>query len=150
MTRFICSCLGDARRPGTIRAASSTEAAMTLDDFKSQLTAALRDAPLPMTADITDFAVAFWNGRQVVYAYLRDDNNGLLDDEFDLTDNEWQQWHEDLAAWLRKPVFTVRPDVERWLKKSPPESRIDAKDGMERRALLLHLGDVMEAIACVM
>ncbi len=32
----------------------------------------------------------------------------------------------------------------------PTDTRIGAKDAMERRALLLHLGDVMEAIACVM
>ena len=93
---------------------------MTLTEFKSKLEAILRDAPPRTTADITDFAVAFWNGCHVIYAFLREDNSGLLDEEFDLTDNEWEQWHEDLTACMSAPRFSVRADVERWLRESPP------------------------------
>ena len=93
---------------------------MTLDDFKSQVAAVLRDAPRCTTADLTDFAVAFWNGRDVVYAYLRDDLSGALDEEFNLSDNEWEQWHDDLVAWIGRPLFSVRPEVNDWIKDAPP------------------------------
>lgn len=40
--------------------------AVSLESFQSHLAMLLRDQPRGMTADLSDFAVAFWNGRQVV------------------------------------------------------------------------------------
>jgi hypothetical protein len=74
----------------------------------------LRDQPRGMTADLSDFAVAFWNGHQVVYGFLRDDGSGLLDEEFDLADYVWEEWALTLTAWCSMPTFTARAEVLDW------------------------------------
>ncbi len=45
----------------------------------------LRDLPRGVTVDLTDVAVAYWNGWQVVGAYLRD--NERLNEDFDFDEN---------------------------------------------------------------
>jgi hypothetical protein len=45
-----------------------------------------------MVAELTDFAVAYWSGREVVYAFLRDDDNAKIEEEFDLTAYAWDEW----------------------------------------------------------
>lgn len=49
----------------------------------------LRDLPRATSADITDFAIAYVNGGQPCFAFLREDGSGLVDEGFDLTENEW-------------------------------------------------------------
>jgi len=93
---------------------------MTFTDFRNQLAMLLRDMPRGTSADITDFAVAYWDGRQVVYAFLRDDGSGLVDEEFDLTEQEFDQWKDELEAWAATPKFSVRPEIAEWLMESPP------------------------------
>ena len=84
----------------------------------------LRDQPRGMTADLSDFAVAFWNGHQVVYGFLRDDGSGLLDEEFDLADYVWEEWALTLTAWCSMPTFTARAEVLDWLKDTPPHDSV--------------------------
>ena len=48
---------------------------MNCDTLQAQLGMFLRDQPRGVTADLTDFAVAYWDGDQVTGAYLRD--NGI-------------------------------------------------------------------------
>ena len=83
--------------------------ATTFTVFRAQLNMLLRDQPRGVTADLTDFAVAYWNGRHVVGAYLRD--AGHVDEVFDLDENAFKQWRDEFVAWLDEPRFTTRPDL---------------------------------------
>jgi hypothetical protein len=93
---------------------------LTIEQFKTQLAMFLRDMPKGTTADLTEFAVAYWDGQQVVYAFLSPDRAGEIEEEFDLDDYVWAEWHDQFAAWVAEPVMSVRPEVERWLKDAPP------------------------------
>lgn len=53
--------------------------------FKAHVAMLLRDLPRGVTVDLTDVAVAYWNGWQVVGAYLRD--NERLNEDFDFDEN---------------------------------------------------------------
>lgn len=93
---------------------------LAVEQFKGQLAMLLRDLPRATTAELTDFAVAWWDGHQVVYAFLRDDGSGAIDEEFDLDDYQWQEWETDLARWVAQPKFGERAEVREWLNESPP------------------------------
>jgi hypothetical protein len=80
----------------------------------------LRDVRQRTIADLTDFAVAYWDGRKLRYAFLRDDGSGTLDEEFNLEDYEWEGWQNDFNAWIAHPKFAVRPEVTQWLNELPP------------------------------
>jgi hypothetical protein len=83
----------------------------TLDQFKSQLSKLLRDIPRGTTADLTAFAVAYWDGQQVTYAFTDNNGSDQLEDKFDLGEYEWAHWHDEFAGWIAQPVFSVRPEV---------------------------------------
>jgi hypothetical protein len=87
------------------------EVTMTRDEFESKLAMILQDVAFGTTADLTQGAVAYWNGQHIVYAMLREDDSGLIDREFDLA-AQWSTWREWLEAWMRRPTFSVRPEVE--------------------------------------
>jgi hypothetical protein len=93
---------------------------MTLENFKSQLSMLLRDLPIGTTADLTDFAVAFWGGRELTFAFLHEDRPGEIDEEFDLDDYQWGEWEERFTAWAHAPKFSERQEVLRWIKDAPP------------------------------
>jgi len=80
----------------------------------------LRDLPRGTVAELTDFAVAYWDGRRVVYAYLRDDRPDQIEEEFDPSDCVWLDLRPEFAAWLAAPRFSVRDEVMNWLKDTPP------------------------------
>lgn len=84
---------------------------MTRDEFESKLAMILQDVAFGTTADLTERAVAYWNGQHIVYAMLREDDSGLIDKEFDLA-AQWPTWRGWLEAWMSEPTFSVRPDVE--------------------------------------
>ena len=84
---------------------------LTLDQFKSQLSKLLRDIPFRTTADLTAFAVAYWDGQQVIYAFTNNNGSVQLEDQFYLGGYEWEHWHDELAAWIAHPVFSTRPEV---------------------------------------
>lgn len=67
--------------------------APTYPHFMSQLRMFLRDQPKRTTAELTDFAVAYWNGHQVGGLYLREDDPDSLDKDFELDGNAWENWH---------------------------------------------------------
>lgn len=92
---------------------------MTIEQFKTQLSTLLRDLMPGTTADLTDSAVAYWNGRGVIYCYL-DDESDLIDAEFDLDDRLWQAWQDYLSEWIAVPQFSVRSEVRDLLNASPP------------------------------
>ncbi|MDR5781859.1 hypothetical protein QCE63_20880 [Caballeronia sp. LZ065] len=78
--------------------------------FKAHVAMMLRDLPRGVTADLTDVAVAYWNGTQVVGVYLRD--HGRLDEDFDFDENAWGNWREEFLMWLEAPRFTERADLK--------------------------------------
>jgi hypothetical protein len=80
------------------------------ESFKAHVAMMLRDLPRGVTADLTDVAVAYWNGRQVVGAYLRD--NGRIDEDFDFDENAWGSWRDEFLLWLDAPHFTERADLK--------------------------------------
>ncbi|MFM0325326.1 hypothetical protein [Caballeronia glebae] len=78
--------------------------------FKAHVAMMLRDLPHGVTADLTDVAVAYWNGTQVVGAYLRD--NGRIDEDFDFDENAWGVWREEFLTWFDAPRFSERADLK--------------------------------------
>ncbi|SDR37860.1 hypothetical protein SAMN05443245_5275 [Paraburkholderia fungorum] len=93
---------------------------MTPDQLHKQLAEQLRDKPLGTVANLTDFAVAYWDGQRVRYAFLRDEGCGRIEGEFDFTEHEFEQWADALETWATEPVFSVNPEVLEWLKDAPP------------------------------
>ena len=86
------------------------------DVIDAQVATLLRDQPPGTTANLTDFAVAYWDGRRVVYVFLDEDSHAALDEEFNLTDYLLERWEADFAAWLVEPHYSVRPELLKWLK----------------------------------
>jgi hypothetical protein len=92
---------------------------MTPQDFTGQLAMVLRDQPHGTSADLTPFALAWWDGHGVVFAFL-DGQTGQLDEEFCLDDYQWADWEGPLCAWFDAPAYSTRADVLEWLRVSPP------------------------------
>lgn len=86
---------------------------LTLDQFKTQLASMLRDIPYGTSADLSGYAIAYWDGSKVVYAFLSTDGSGTIEDEFELSDYEWKHWHEDFVTWINEPLFSVRPELNK-------------------------------------
>jgi hypothetical protein len=84
---------------------------MTCLEFETRLTAILQDIAPGTTADLTDRAVAYWNGQRLVYAYLRDDDSGRIGQPFEL-EPHWREWRDWLNEWMMEPVFSVRPELQ--------------------------------------
>jgi hypothetical protein len=86
---------------------------LTLDQFKTQLASMLRDIPYGTSADLTGYAIAFWNGSKVIYAFVSSDDSGIIEDEFELSDYEWDHWHDEFVTWINEPIFSVRPELHK-------------------------------------
>jgi hypothetical protein len=122
-----------------------TSRAMIRDDFSSfvaRLGDLLRAKPIGTTADLTATAIAYWDGEHIVGAFLSDDGSGRLNEEYEL-EFAWESWHDDMTRWLACPRFTKRKELMEWLVR-----RLGSKaaEPQERRALLLHLGDVLDTV----
>ena len=89
---------------------------MTHEEFEANVAMLLRDQPRGTTADLTDFAVAYWDGERVHYVFLHEDGQGALDEEFDLSDYRLDQWEADFGGWFAEPHYSLRPQLLRWLK----------------------------------
>lgn len=92
---------------------------MKQKDFEQHVSMLLRDLPQGTTADLSDFAVAWWNGHDVTFAFLREDGDEI-DAEFDLNDFVWNEWEPTFATWAAAPKFSVRDEVLDWMKDAPP------------------------------
>ncbi|MCO4880996.1 hypothetical protein VOI32_32990 [Paraburkholderia caribensis] len=88
--------------------------------FEQQLATLLRSRPVGTTADLSDCIVAYWNGHQIIYAFLCDNQSCQVDEEFDLDDYVWDEWRPVLEEWPVAPTFTLREEVKRWLADAPP------------------------------
>lgn len=89
---------------------------MTHEEFGAHVAMLLRDQPRGTTADLTDFAVAYWDDKRVRYVFLHEDGQDALDKELDLTDYLLDQWEVDFAVWSSEPHYSLRPQLLRWLK----------------------------------
>jgi len=95
------------------------------ETIDARLADLLSGRPPGTTADLTDFAAAYWDGARVRYVFLHEDGGGALDEEFELTDYEIEQWRAELSAWLAAPRFTeARTEVLRWLVRFGPIATI--------------------------
>jgi hypothetical protein len=92
---------------------------MTEADFVANLGMLLRDQPRFTAADLTDWAVAYWDGDQVQFVFL-DEEGECLDEGFGLDDFVWEEWAEPFSSWLKRPVFSRRPQLQDWLMDAPP------------------------------
>lgn len=91
---------------------------MTREEFDNRLSMILQDAAFGTTADLTDRAVAYWNGERLVYATVQDDD-GRIDKEFSLAEH-WNEWREWLEEWIIEPSFSVRPELQDDIGPVPP------------------------------
>jgi hypothetical protein len=89
---------------------------LTIDQFKTELAELLRDLP-GTAADLTDSAIAYWDGHRVVYCYVNEDTD-LIDEEFDLNNGVWRDWEEYLSEWMAEPKFSVRPELRDRIDRS--------------------------------
>jgi hypothetical protein len=53
-----------------------------------------------------------------VYAFLRDEDDGRIEEEFDLTAYVWQEWQPDLTRWLAAPRFILHAEVLDWTNRT--------------------------------
>ncbi|MEX3937401.1 hypothetical protein AB4Y32_37685 [Paraburkholderia phymatum] len=79
--------------------------AVEVPAFRIQLGMLLRDQPPGVTAELDDLCVAWWNGNDIVFAHLRDDDTRRVEEEFDLDDCEWRERREAFEAWLKDPKY---------------------------------------------
>ncbi len=81
---------------------------MEREEFVTRLTSILQDAGPGTVAELTDTAIAYWNGERLVYAFLSAEGNGAQGEEFDLGAQRWAQWKDWLVDWLTDPLLSVR------------------------------------------
>ena len=95
-------------------------ATITLEQFCADAGMLLRDQPRGTAARVTQDIIAWWNGRAVSFAFLREDNAALIEEEFIVTDLDWEEWAPEFEGWRENPVFQRFAEVERWIQESPP------------------------------
>jgi hypothetical protein len=93
---------------------------MKQTDFEQHVSMLLRDCPKGTTADLEEGVVAYWNGHEVVYAFMCQDGSGLVVEEFDLNDFVWSEFDAQLSKWSAAPKFSMRAEVREWLMDAPP------------------------------
>lgn len=86
------------------------------DEYWADVLELLLDKPIGTTADLTEFAVAFWNGKRLVGVYLRDDDPTTLDEDFEL-EFGWDNWKSELLEWMRAPRFSDHLEVAEWVNR---------------------------------
>lgn len=83
--------------------------------FRLQVGMLLRDLPPGTVAELDEFCIAWWNGNDLVFAHLCDDDPARLEEEFDLNDYEWHERREAYEAWLKEPKYSSRAEVRDWV-----------------------------------
>jgi len=80
----------------------------------------LRDWPRGTAANLNECMVAYWNGSEVVFAFLCERGTGAIEEEFNIDDYVWQDWQPTFEKWISSPSFSNRPEVLAWLSDAPP------------------------------
>jgi hypothetical protein len=86
--------------------------------FRLQVGKPPRDLPVGTVEELDDLCVAWWNGKDLVFAHLRDDDTQRVEEEFDLDDCEWQERREAFLAWLKEPRYGSRAEVRDWVSRT--------------------------------
>lgn len=94
---------------------------MRLETGLDRLRTLLQNQPPCTAADLWDDTIVFWNGRELIWAWLRDDESGLIEEEFELGIDLWDVLAGVVEAWLESPRYSVRLELRAWLK-TPPAS----------------------------
>jgi hypothetical protein len=99
---------------------NTTLPALTPQAFLVRLSALLREQSPGTAALIDEFCIAWFDGANPVLAYVREDDARQIDEEFDLADCEWADWHVRAQTWLDNPVYTdrYRAQLLPWIKKA--------------------------------
>lgn len=79
----------------------------------------LRDQPSCTAAEISHFAIAFWNGGRLVWVRLRNDGSDQVDEMFNLDFDAWDELCGYVDDWLALPRYRERPELLRWLQNRP-------------------------------
>ncbi|AUT75600.1 hypothetical protein C2L64_45385 [Paraburkholderia hospita] len=93
------------------------DAEVAVTAFRLQLGMLLRDLPVGTVAELGDLCVAWWGGKDLVFAHLRDDGTRPVEREFDLDDCEWRARREAFLAWLKEPRYGSRAEVRDWVSR---------------------------------
>jgi hypothetical protein len=94
--------------------------AMDYASVQVELATLLRSRPHGTTADINSHTVAYWDGHEVRGFRLRhDDYCERLEEEFAFDERTCNHLHADLVAWMAAPRYTIRSELEHWLKGTP-------------------------------
>ncbi|MEQ5844348.1 MULTISPECIES: hypothetical protein [Paraburkholderia] len=78
----------------------------------------LRDQPLCTAAEISNFAIAFWDGRRLSWARLTKDGSDRADEMFNLDLDAWDELCGYVDDWLASPRYSERPELHRWLQNA--------------------------------
>jgi hypothetical protein len=49
------------------------------------------------------------------WAWLRDDDSGLIEEEFKLDLDRWEELAGDIEAWLAAPHYSMRREIVEWM-----------------------------------
>ena len=93
---------------------------ITLQQFCADAGMLLRDQPRGTAARLSRHFIAWWDGRSLVFAFLREDNEMLIEEEFDPFDLQWHEWADVFQRWLAAPVYEEFDEIEYWMRESPP------------------------------
>jgi hypothetical protein len=110
-------CQRDVAHGSSSEPQAEHDEAVAVAAFRLQLGMLLRDQPLGVTAELDDLCVAWWNGNDVVFAHLRADDTGRVEEEFDLDDCEWRERREAFEVWLKEPTYGSRAEVREWVSR---------------------------------
>src|ERR1700680_4648252 len=81
---------------------------MSFPEFDAELAILLRDHIPGISAELTDFAVAYWDGHRVVYCLLRDGRNGKLAEYLEATHYVGGEGPDEFLRGLADPRFSAR------------------------------------------
>ena len=84
---------------------------MQFEDFEAQLRMLRQIAGPETVAELTDTAIAYWNGQRLVYATVDAEGTDTLIGPWALDAHTWPEWKDWLAYWLTDPVLSVRHDL---------------------------------------
>ncbi|MFP3558906.1 hypothetical protein SB861_50930 [Paraburkholderia sp. SIMBA_049] len=85
--------------------------------FTLRLGMLLRNMPPGTAADIGDGCIAWRSGEQVAFAWLRDNDRGNIDCEFQLDEQIWRDHGETFSSWIRNPQYCEEEAVRQWIRQ---------------------------------
>lgn len=75
----------------------------------------LRDQPPCTAAEISHFAIAFWDGERLAWATLKEDGSGQIDSRLTVDLDVWDELCSYVMDWVDEPRYSVRPELRAWM-----------------------------------